>query len=259
MIYKTHFYHELLKKYSLVMGALLDGIDVVRYNADGTENSRQRVPVVYSEKEKFIQRTQADTDLLRQPAIVLPRIGYEMTSLSYAPDRKISGKHRFVYFNETNKTSAVYTPVPYDITYSATLIAKSKSDAYQVVEQLAPFFTPDYTIAMRGVGNPEIGYDVPITLVSNSSTDTYDGEFEQRRTIQWRFDFVVKGFLFGPVRESGIIKTVDVTLYDYSQLDVNPALRNFLVNYNFVPYINGVSLANIGANDPYTIKETITG
>jgi hypothetical protein len=246
MIYKNHFYHELLRKYTLVVGSLLDGIDVVRFNPDGSEKSRQRVPVSYSEKEKFIQRTQSDPDLTRQAAIVLPRIGYEMGSLIYSPDRKISGKHKFVYIDSEQKSSVVYTPVPYDITFSATLIAKTQTDALQVVEQLVPFFTPDYTITMRGIGSPDIGFDVPITLSSVSQVDSYDGEFDQRRMIQWRFEFVVKGFLFGPIRESGIIKIVDVSLYDYSQLHVAPELQQYLINYNFVPYINGMPIPNGG-------------
>ena len=258
MIYKQHFYHELLKKYTVVMGSLLDGIDVVRYNNLGTEESRQRVPVTYAAKEKFIQRTQSDPELLRQPAIVLPRIGFEMTGLSYAPERKISSKQKFAYRNGNSKSYTVYTPIPYDITFSATLIAKTQTDALQVVEQLVPFFSPDYVVTMKGIGTPEIGFDVPITLDAIGVQDSYEGDLEERRQIIWRFDFLLKGFLFGPVREGGVIKTVDVTVYDFEQLQITQANRQFLVDYNFVPYINGVPLANIGPDDPYTVQQTIT-
>lgn len=258
MIYKNHFYHELLKKYTIVMGSLLDGIDVVRYKSDGSEDHRQRVAVSYSPKEKFIQRIQSDPSLTRQSAIGLPRIGFEMVSISYAPERKISGKHKFIYPNGTDSSYNVYTPVPYDIVFSATLIAKTQTDALQVVEQIVPFFTPDYVIAMRGINVPEIGFDVPITLDAVSMSDSYEGELEERRMIQWRFDFVMKGFLFGPVREGGIIKTVDVSLYDHSQLELAPNLQQYLVNYKFTPYIEGVPLTNIGPYDPYSIEETET-
>lgn len=258
MIYKQHFSHELLKKYAIIMGSILTGIDVVRYKPDGSEDSRQQVSVTYSAKEKFIQRTLSDPDLLRQPAIVLPRIGFEMTGISYAPERKISSRHKFIYKNGDNKTFIVYTPVPYDITYSATLIAKTQTDALQVVEQLVPFFTPDYVVTMKATGTPEIGFDVPITLDAVGVRDNYDGEFEDRRQIIWQFDFLVKGFLFGPVREGGIIKTVDVNMFDMDQLPVSPVNRQFLVNYNFVPFIDGVALADIGYDDPFTIVDTIT-
>jgi hypothetical protein len=253
-IYKSHFYHGLIKTYTIVMGSLLDGIDVVRFGQGGVEDSRVRVPVTYSNKEKFIQRIHSDPDLLRQPAIVLPRIAFEMVGMQYNPDRKLSGKHQFAYPNGVNGSYSIYTPVPYDFTFSVTIVAKTQTDALQIVEQLVPFFTPDYHVAVKGIGTPEISYDVGITLLTINPMDNYEGEFEERRTIQWNLSFLLRGFLFGPVREGHIIKTVDISLYDMSQLNLPANLQQYYYDYQFVPYINGVPLLNIASTDPWTVN-----
>jgi hypothetical protein len=257
-IYKNHFYHGLIKSYTVVMGHMLDGIDVVRFKPDGTEDSRVRVPVVHSTKEKFIQRILSDESLARQPAIVLPRIAFELQGLMYNPQRKISGKHQFAYATSDNGTSSVYTPVPYDFEFTASIVAKTHSDALQIVEQIVPFFAPDYHVTFRGIGNPIIEYDVGITLDSVANDDSYSGELEDRRLIIWTLSFVVQGFLFGPVRNGSLIKTVDVSIFNMDELAKPAQNQEYLVNYNFVPYINGVPLVNIGIDAPWTVLETTT-
>ena len=255
-IYKKHFYHGLIKSYTVVMGHMLDGIDVVRFKPDGSEDSRVRVPVVHSNKEKFIQRILSDENLTRQPAIVLPRIAFELQGMMYNPSRKISGKHQFAYATTDNSTSSVYTPVPYDFEFTASIIAKTHTDALQIVEQIVPFFTPDYHVTFRGIGDPTIEYDVGITLDTVANDDNYAGEFEDRRMIIWTLSFVMNGFLFGPIRNGSLIKEVDVSLFGMNELSKPVAHQNYLVNYNFVPYINGVPVQNIGVDDPWAIQQT---
>lgn len=258
-IHNNHFYHSLIKSYTVLIGSILDGIDVVKYKQDGTEDVRVRVPVVYSNKEKWVRRILEDPELKRQPAITLPRIGFEMNGMQYAPDRKLSGKQQFIFRSptEAGKSYRVYTPVPYDFVFTASLIAKTQEDALQVIEQIVPFFTPDYTVNMKGIKNPNISFDIPITLDSVQKDDQYEGRFEDNRMIIWTLSFVLKGFLFGPVKESGIIKHIDMTMYHMDQLDVAPELRNFIVDYNIEPYINGVALADISFDDDYEIRTEI--
>lgn len=255
-IHSSHFYHSLIKSYTILVGSILDGIDVVRYKSDGTEEARTRVPVTYSAKEKYIRRLLEDPELKRQPAITLPRIGFEMNGLQYAPSRKLSGKQQFVMYNPatTAGVHTVYVPVPYDFIFTATLIAKTQEDALQVIEQIVPFFTPDFTVNMKGIKNPNLSFDVPITLDSVQKDDQYEGRFEDNRMLIWSLSFVLKGFLFGPVKENGIIKHIDLTTYNMDQLQVAPELRNIIVDYNIEPYIDGVALADISYDDPYEVK-----
>ena len=269
MLYKNHFYNQLTKKYAKVMGTILSDIDVVTYNQEGLEESRQKVPVTYSPKEKYIRRIFEDPDLNRQTAITLPRIGYELTNLVYASERKLSSKQKILFYDETRNNSALtaYLPVPYDFYFQATIITKTQEDMFQILEQLIPFFTPDYTIKMRGVNNPNISYDVPITLVGMNIEDTYSGELDERRTVTCDINFLLKGFIFGPVRENGIVKQYSVNTF-LQQGQFSPATGGFqpapnlqdpaviaellnqpnktvLIDTGVVPFIEGVPLDTI--------------
>lgn len=259
-LYKNHFYHGLIKKYNIVMGSLFDELDVVRFDPSGNEKERVAVPVTYANKEKWIQKIMADANMTdRQPAITLPRIAYEMSGLQFAPERKLSSKGYYAFPTTNNGTTQKYKvmqPVPYDFTYNFYAIAKTQEDMNQIVEQIVPFFTPDYTVEIRGIENPNVKFDIPITLIGVENDDNAQGGFEERRMVIWTFQFILKGFLFGPIRERSIIKEIDVKISDMDELQKAPALRNYIIDVGMVPYIDGVPLENIHVNDDWTIKIT---
>lgn len=260
-IYNTHFYHGLIKKYTTIMGSLLDGIDVVRFKPDGSEDHRVRVPVTYSKKEKWVQKIIADKTMTdRQPAITLPRMAFEMSSLQYAPERKLSSKNYFAFPVSTDNQQKykIMQPVPYDFVFDCYAIAKTQEDMLQIIEQIAPFFTPDYTVEIKGISNPEVKYDIPITLLGIEPNDNAEGGFEERRLIIWSFQFVLKGFLFGPVRERNVIKEIIVDIGEYDQLEKAPQLRQYIVEIGMVPFIDGVPIQDIGPDDPYEIAVSVT-
>jgi hypothetical protein len=232
------------------MGAIVDGIDVVRYKADGSEESRTKIPVTYSPKEKWIRRITEDPTLDRKPAVLLPRIGYEMTGIMYAPERKVSNKRYFLITDESdaNKRHLIYTPVPYDMTFNVYVQTKTQDEMFQVIEQVVPFFQPDYVVEMRGLQAPEVKWDIPITLDAIQTSDSYDGEIEDRRILVTTFEFIMKGYLFGPVRSVPIIKQVSVMTS--AQLESN---GTYISNIQVEPFIEGVALNDIVKEDPYEI------
>ena len=56
-------------------------------------------------------------------------------------------------------------------------------------------------------------HDVPIVLQSVTLEDTYEGDFESRRSLIWNMDFMIKGYLFGPVSQVGVIKRTLIDFY----------------------------------------------
>lgn len=259
-LYGNHFYHGLLKKYTIVIGSLLDGVDVVRYNPDQTEGSRVRVPLSYSKKEKWVRRLMEEIGSLdRQPAITLPRMAFEMTNMYFDASRQLSNKRYFAFISENSGDSKlkVMMPMAWNFDFKVYVAAKTQEDMLQIIEQIVPFFTPDYTVAIRGLKNPNIGFDIPITLNSVNMSDNAEGGFEERRVIMWELDFTLRGYLFGPVKERGIIKTIDVKIMDYDELVKSPLSRQFMIDINIVPYIDGVPLEDISADDPWGINVTV--
>lgn len=217
MLYNKHFYNRIIKRYSQVMGSIFSDIEVVKYNPDGTEDIRTKVPVLFSNKEKYIQRILEDPDMNRKISVVLPTIGYEMVGMRYAAERKLSSKQKFI-LQKTGDTQDYYSlasPVPYDFTYKVSILSKTQEDLYQIIEQIIPFFTPDFTISMIAIDNPKVKFDVPITLNSTEIDDTYFGELEERRILIATLDFVLKGNIFGPLKDvtNSIITDAQVSTY----------------------------------------------
>ena len=105
----------------------------------------------------------------------------------------------------------MYTPVPYDFSFSLHVLVRNTEDGTQIVEQIVPFFTPDFTVTMKMVPELSLNMDVPIELQSVTSSDTYEGDFE-RRVQTWQLDFIIKGYLFGPVNKFKYIIKDDLNL-----------------------------------------------
>jgi len=104
-------------------------------------------------------------------------------------------------------------PVPYNLSIQLYVMAKQSDDALQIVEQILPFFQPDYTLTINDMADMGIKRDVPIVLNGISYEDNYQGDFETRRALIYTLDFTAKFYLYGPVTSSSVIKTVQVDQY----------------------------------------------
>jgi hypothetical protein len=84
MLNNTHYYHRITRKMVMIFGTMFNNLRLKRYNKAGTtEIERITVPLTYSSKEKFYARITQDPDLARQVSIVLPRMAFELTAITY--------------------------------------------------------------------------------------------------------------------------------------------------------------------------------
>lgn len=202
-----NYYHGVIRKYIIMFGNMFNDIDVVRYNNAGTASQTIRVPIAYGPKEKFLVRLRTDPNLDRDVAIQLPRLAFEITDMSYAPTRSLSKLQKNTAIgSQGDSLRSQFTPVPYDINMSLYGMFANQEDAVQVVEQILPFFRPEWTNSVKLI--PSIGqfYDIPTVMTGLSIEDTYEADFQARRAIIYTFTFTVKGYIFGPVSNKGVIK-----------------------------------------------------
>jgi len=209
------FYHETIRKIVISFGTLFNGISLVRKDNSGSIIQSMKVPLAYGPREKFLVRLREDADLTKQVAITLPRIGFEIKDLSYDPARKLSRVQKFkkVKGANTKQLDTQYMPVPYNLDFELYIMAKQSDDALQIVEQILPYFQPDYTLTINDMSDMGIKKDVPIILNSISYEDNYDGDFVSRRALIYTMSFTTKFYLYGPVTSSKVIKTVQVDQY----------------------------------------------
>ena len=210
----TYFYHEILRKTVIGFGTLFNNINIRHKDASGTTFSTLKVPLAYGPMQKFLARIQQQPDLDRETAITLPRLSFEMQGVQYDPTRKTGIAQTFLTKNGTN-AKRVYMPVPYNIGFELSIMAKLSDDSLQILEQILPYFQPSFNITVNLISSIGEKKDIPIVLESINYSDQYEGGFESRRTIVYTLSFTAKTYLFGPVAENpeGLIKKVDVDYY----------------------------------------------
>ena len=209
------FYHETIRKVVVAFGTMFNDIHLVRKNNDGDIIQTMKVPLAYGPRQKFLVRLREDADLTKQVAVTLPRIGFEITGLSYDPARKLNRVQQFrkVKGTTTKQLDVQYMPVPYNVDFELYILSKQSDDALQIVEQILPYFQPDYTVTINDNTDMGIKRDVPVILNSVGYEDDYEGDFTARRSIIYTLGFTSKFYLYGPVTSSKVIKTVQVDEY----------------------------------------------
>jgi hypothetical protein len=207
--------HDSLRKYIIVFGTVFNDIYINRL--DNNEEIRQtlRVPLTYGPKDKVLARLEQNPQMSNQVGIVLPRISFEMTSLEYDPTRKLNTLNKLTKQSATagtdDEVKYQYQPVPYDMQFEMNVLVKNAEDGTRIVEQIVPYFTPDFTVSVNLVPEIDSARDIPIILNSITSQDQYEGSFEQRRALIWTLSFTMKGWLYGPTKKSKLIKLAETT------------------------------------------------
>ena len=215
-MFGNHYYNETLRRLTIAFGQIFNNIIIQNKSSTGAVTSRIRVPLAYAPKEKFLVRLDEQSNLDdRAFATTLPRMGFEITGLTYDASRKLTRtqKHRIVKETDDGKTlNFNYTPVPYNIDFTLYSFTATAENGLQIIEQILPFFQPEYTVTMNMVPELDIKRDVPIILNSVNYEDTYNGEFTQRRAVIYTLSFTAKTYLYGPMTNQGVIKKVQADL-----------------------------------------------
>lgn len=195
---------------------MFNDISIERFGPDGvTVTQNLKIPLTYSAKDKMLARVLQDPDISKATAINLPVISFEMGNMKYNGDNKLTTTRKSVVKNNANTFSYVYNPVAYDINFKVYVYTKSEEDGNKIIEQILPFFTPDWTTSVELI--PEIGTqgnrDIPVILNSVSKEENFDDKMTISRAIIWTLDLTLKGFLFGPVKNGPVIKFVTTNFY----------------------------------------------
>lgn len=266
------YYHSLLKKYVIIFGTLFNNIKVERLNTDGSVAQTIRVPIAYGPRDKTLARIENNPTGIPKTSLLLPRLAFEMTGITYAANRKLQTTRTIYTANNVtgdNIYKKAYTPVPYDIEFTLSIMAKTTEDATRILEQILPYFTPEWTISARLLEDFENLTDIPLVISTVDVEDSYDESFENRRAIIYTLKFVMKGYLYGPVTQSKIIKIsninysspIDMTLPvdEVTSIELQQIKPGLDANGNPTTLeANTVPVSQIDETDNYGIIQTKT-
>lgn len=202
------FYYKLIRKYVVLFGNMFNNITIVRREKDETEIQRIKVPLIYAPKDKYVTRLATDPDLYREIQTVLPRMSFELTpnGIQYDVSRKQNSLLKNYNCGGANGIASSYMGAPYDFTFELNIYTKTIDDGNQIIEQILPYFQPDFTMTVNPV--PELGIlkDIPIILNDVTYNPQYEGNYDSVRYVYWTLTFTIKGYLFGPISTPKIIR-----------------------------------------------------
>ena len=244
------FYHETMRKVVVAFGTMFNDINLVRKNNAGEVTQTMKVPLAYGPKQKWLARLREDPNLTKKVAVTLPRIGFEIQNISYDPSRKLNSIQKLKKVNASTQgktMSQQFMPVPYNMDFEMNIMAKNSDDALQIVEQILPFFQPDYTVTLNDNTAMGTTRDVPIVLTNVGYEDNYESDMITRRAIIYTLSFSAKFYLYGPVTDQKVIKTVQVDQYTDSKVNAPKREQRYSVAPN---------PASADADDDFGFNET---
>tara|TARA_Y100000310_G_scaffold89331_1_gene86436 strand:+ start:1609 stop:2439 length:831 start_codon:yes stop_codon:yes gene_type:complete len=249
----TTFYHNSVRNIVIGFGSLFNDIYVTRKNADGSTKEKVKVPIAYGPKEKFIRRIYEGSSISDgvKVEMTLPRIGFELVSMDYDAQRKRNTMSKRFLGDSTGveSTSFDYAEVPYNFTFRLSAFVRHMDDGLQIVEQILPYFTPEFNVTIN-MNSLHQSVDVPVILQSSSITEDYEGDFDTRRSINFDFDFVAKSYVYGPIKTSKIIKTVNTTFWDIEDFTGSGGLSGATGALSTIQtYVTGPSGASSAIDD----------
>ena len=200
MLKHAHFYNRTIRKMIVAFGTLFNDVVLVRYNKTGTEEfERTRVPLSYGSKEKYITRLSSDPTLTKSINVYVPRIAFDLVGINYDSTRKMNTLGKNFAVTQSNAINSQYSPIPYNFEFDMSIFVRNQEDGTQILEQILPFFTPDFTVTADLI--PSLGrkYDIPVTLDSVTPQIEYEGDFSTTRLVIWNLTFTMKGWIFPPV------------------------------------------------------------
>ena len=225
MAIANYFYNSTIRKYVALFGTYFNQLEVRRTSTDGTINQRQIVPISYGPYQKILARLDQDPKVeggasfdadgnpsAGQPyAMTLPRMAFELTSFTYDAERKVAPTRKLrkkTVDVDNGGRRFVYSGTPYNMGFSLYIMAKYNEDAVKCLEQILPFFNPEFTSTVNLITGLE-AIDIPLILNDVSSEDLYEAAFTERRSILYTLNFTMKGWFFGPEKDKAVIKFVD--------------------------------------------------
>ena len=269
-MFAQQYYHGAIRKYVIAFGNLFNDIIIQRLDVNGNRIQSILVPLAYGPKEKWLVRLVQDPNLDADVAITLPRMGFEITGMSYASSRKLSSTLQNVRLrpSDFSRLDTQFIPVPYDIDFQLSVFVKNADDGAQIIEQILPFFRPEFTTQVNLIPEMQVVVDTPIVLNGVTIEDTYEGDFDTRRALIYNLTFSVKAYLYGPISNSGIIQRAITNFVD-TTTDAEPTIDRITITPSqfangsplFVPSGNtqlSVAIDQISANTDFGFTTDIT-
>ena len=223
-MFANHFYNESTRRMVSVFGSIFNDMEVVKKDAAGKILQKIKVPLSYAPRRKVLARLNEQTS---DPKIAmkLPRMSFEITSMEYDANARVSKHKNYTkaIVGDTLSVTKLGAPAVYKVGMELNILASTQDEALQMLEQILPYFQPEYTVTIKDIPTMDISTDTPIVLESVTLNDDYEGDLVTRRSIIYTLGFSTRIRYY---RGTGTKKQILYTEVDYSE-NVDPTTHKF--------------------------------
>ncbi|CAL9978823.1 tail sheath stabilizer [Vibrio phage D528] len=198
-LFKNHYYHRTTRTYAAVLFSIFSELKIK------TENKVVEIPLTPLSGNRGKPEGQSPTNG------VYPRgtIGF----IGYVPDdsRQLNNNGGMVRSKDHKNSQVMRMPMGYQFKLSYRF--KKSDDAYQVVEQVVPAFTP--SLDFKWVDNKDLDNEqnVKVKLDSFDIDDNWEGAGEEPDYYDVTFTLTLNGHMYRHTRSGDSeIKTVVIDL-----------------------------------------------
>lgn len=223
-LHSKPFYHNQIRSYTQIFNKIFSNLDII-----GKDGKVKPVPITHGPKEKWVRRNN-DDDLTKQPAMLLPRMSYEITGMDYSFKRKTIKSGDGFCFTQNGEDYRVFSPAPWDITFNLYIQTKTLDDMYQIVEQILSRFNTVLNVNISIFKNSDLSYDIPLTILQVSPSDTYTGSLEENREIIYTISFLMPVYIFGEVFTKPLINNIQIEIND-SLIEISAKINGVLIDH----------------------------
>jgi hypothetical protein len=211
----SYYNNESLRKLVLGFGNLFNDMYVGKYDKDGNLTEKDRVPLTYGPKEKFIRRIKEVSTIsdVTRSRITLPRMGFEMLGMSYDPTRKANKLRITSGTVSDGEAQSGFSAVPYLVNFGLYTFTRNIDENLQLVEQILPYFSPEFIISVN-FNDVDKKVNVPIVLTSTGISEIYEGDFSETRSITTTFSFIAKTYVYGKIAPSPVVTESELRMFE---------------------------------------------
>ena len=222
MFNNQQFYHKHTKKAIIAFGTIFNQINIRRLDSLVICHSRSEFPLhIRQNRSSYLGLHRYQMPLPEEKwQSLYPEWDLRYLDLILTPVERyhLSKKTLQLVLDKENTFKKGFVSTPYDMQMGLYIFAKNQEDALQIVEQILPYFNPDFSVTVNDL--PELGIkrDIKIVMDSVAFEDDYEGDFASRRSIIWTMTFTMKLNYYGFVADQGFIRKSIAQTYENADL-----------------------------------------
>ncbi len=215
MLGVPHFYNNTCRKLVDVFGNMFADISVVRYDSSANAIQTIPVPISYGSKQKYVVMDAKFNVEGQKFQMMLPQMTFLLTAVAFETGRKVNPINVNLYKDPNNSETikSQFVQLPVSLNFDLYIMTRNTDDAFQIIEQIVPFFHNSFTNSVKLFPEMGLEFDVRTSMAEGIQIeDDFAGTSDNSKVMVHTLNFTMSAWMAGPVSSSGLIKRVQVDL-----------------------------------------------